>query len=242
MARARNLKPGFFRDVKLLELSPLTRLLFAGLWTVADRDGRLEDNPKQIQIDVLPCDPCDVGSMLQELANAGFIIRYESCNKRYLQVKNWHKHQAPHAKEQASTIPAPTLPGTSTGNSGASSPLTLFPLPSSLNPEPLTPCPELDVRQRFEEMRKRHPGTTSMPNDCWVAYQNLVVSASDPHATAARLDELHARWIAFWSSSGRMPLGLMNYLRGGDCMAQPPPIPAPKKSRVDEQMERIANS
>ena len=52
MARARNLKPSFFTNDKLAELHPLGRLLFAGLWTIADREGRLEDRPKRIKTDV----------------------------------------------------------------------------------------------------------------------------------------------------------------------------------------------
>ena len=37
MARARNIKPGFFTNDVLADCDPLARLLFAGLWTVADR-------------------------------------------------------------------------------------------------------------------------------------------------------------------------------------------------------------
>ena len=48
MARARILKPGFFANELLAEIHPYGRLLFAGLWTLADREGRLEDRPKRI--------------------------------------------------------------------------------------------------------------------------------------------------------------------------------------------------
>ena len=48
MARARNIKPGFFANENLAECDPLARLLFAGLWCLADREGRLEDRPKRI--------------------------------------------------------------------------------------------------------------------------------------------------------------------------------------------------
>ena len=52
MARARSLKPGFFRNADLVELPMEARLMFAGLWVLADREGRLEDRPKQIKIDI----------------------------------------------------------------------------------------------------------------------------------------------------------------------------------------------
>jgi hypothetical protein len=107
MARARNIKPGFFRNEMLAELSPLTRLLFAGLWTVADKAGRLEDRPKRIKADVLPYDDGDVDGMLSELADAGFILRYSIGESRYIQVLNFNKHQNPHIKEAESEIPAP---------------------------------------------------------------------------------------------------------------------------------------
>ena len=111
MARARNIKPGFFKNEELAECSPLARLLFAGLWTIADRDGRLEDRPKRIRAEILPYDEGSVDDMLTELASAGFILRYESSGNRYIQVTKFVEHQNPHCKEQASTIPAPDITG-----------------------------------------------------------------------------------------------------------------------------------
>lgn len=106
MARARNIKPGFFRNADLVELSVETRLLFIGLWTIADRDGRLEDRPKQIKMELFPEDSVDCNVMLDSLAASGMIARYEVDGKRYLQVINFTKHQNPHRDEKASTIPA----------------------------------------------------------------------------------------------------------------------------------------
>jgi len=50
MSRSRNIKPGFFRNADLVELPVETRLLFIGLWGLADREGRMSDRPKQIKI------------------------------------------------------------------------------------------------------------------------------------------------------------------------------------------------
>lgn len=86
MARARNIKPGFFANEKLAECDPLARLLFAGLWCLADREGRLEDRPKRIRAEVLPYDICDAEALLEQLKEHGFILRYESCGSRYIQV------------------------------------------------------------------------------------------------------------------------------------------------------------
>ncbi len=154
MARARNIKPGFFTNEVLAELPFESRLLFIGLWTIADRAGRLHDRPKRIKMQVFPGDSVDVDALLEQLANAGFIWRYEVEGQRYIQVINWDKHQNPHHREPESEIPAPTdrrkpsneagsddsadKPGTSPGkaeaslgNSGASRADSGFRIPDS---------------------------------------------------------------------------------------------------------------
>lgn len=105
MARARNIKPGFFVNDALLELDFGTRLLFIGLWTMADKSGRMEDRPKKIKIGVFPVDNVDITVMLQSLHASGFIKRYEINGMQYIQIVNWEKHQRPHHTEKASEIP-----------------------------------------------------------------------------------------------------------------------------------------
>lgn len=107
MARSRNIKPGFFTNDELAECSPYARLLFAGLWTIADREGRGEDRPKKIKVLVLPFDIVDVDELMQALHDKGFIRRYEVDGDKYFQICNWAKHQNPHHKEIASVIPSP---------------------------------------------------------------------------------------------------------------------------------------
>lgn len=107
MARARNIKPAFFANDELAEVRPLGRLLFIGLWTMADRAGRLEDRPKRIKAEVLPYDDCDAEELLSELAEREFIVRYAVGGRRYIQVVNFAKHQNPHVREPESEIPGP---------------------------------------------------------------------------------------------------------------------------------------
>lgn len=109
MARARNIKPGFFANEDLVELPFETRLLFIGLWTIADRAGRLYDRPKTIKMALFPADAVDVDAMLDGLVGRGFIWRYEVDGVKCIQIITWEKHQNPHMKETASSIPAPTL-------------------------------------------------------------------------------------------------------------------------------------
>lgn len=107
MPRARNIKPGFFANEDLAEIEPTGRLLFIGLWMLADRDGRLEDRPKRIKGEIFPYDNCDIDSLLNDLHKFGFILRYEVGGVRYIQVTNFAKHQNPHPKEASKGFPAP---------------------------------------------------------------------------------------------------------------------------------------
>jgi hypothetical protein len=108
MARARLLKPTFFTDEAVASCSPLARILFSGLWCLADKRGRLKDQPPVIGGAVLPFDSADIGALISELCGAGLVIRYQAKGSKYLQVKNFEKHQHPHPKEPESEIPGPT--------------------------------------------------------------------------------------------------------------------------------------
>jgi hypothetical protein len=107
MARTRDLRPEFFKNEGLAELPPLARLLFAGLWCFADREGRLEDRPKKLKIEILPYDDCDISALLIFLENHSqqFIVRYSVENRNFIWIPNFKKHQSPHPKEAPSVLP-----------------------------------------------------------------------------------------------------------------------------------------
>ena len=105
MARARNIKPSFFINEELVECDFSTRLLFIGLWTLADREGKLEDKPKKIKMALFPSDNINVDELLNELKKHGFIERYEFEGNQYIQVVAFKKHQNPHRDEKPSIIP-----------------------------------------------------------------------------------------------------------------------------------------
>lgn len=107
MARMRTLKPQFFLNEGLAEIEPIGRLLFQGLWCLADREGRLEDRPRRIKAEVLPYDDVDVDGLLDQLGRGGFIERYDVGGSRYILISTFTKHQSPHCKEAESIIPAP---------------------------------------------------------------------------------------------------------------------------------------
>lgn len=107
--RSRNIKPGFFKNEYLSELSAYARLLFVGLPLLADREGRLKYRPKQIKAELLPYDEVDVEALLHELNNAcdNFLVIYEIDSNKYIQITNFVKHQKPHKQEKDSEIPPP---------------------------------------------------------------------------------------------------------------------------------------
>lgn len=119
MSRARNIKPGFFKNDQLAECHPLARILFAGLWCEADREGRLEDRPKRLKVECLPYDDCDVDALLSDLAKRGFIQRYEVNGVAYIAIAEFLKHQNPHQRESASVIPGPVNEKASQGGAKA---------------------------------------------------------------------------------------------------------------------------
>ena len=113
MARIRYLKPDFFKDEDIKELSFEARLFYQGLWVQADRDGRGEDRPERLKIEIMPYDEIDAEKIMQILAcpkkngKRPFVIRYEIDGEKYYQIINWQKHQKPHKTERDSDIPPP---------------------------------------------------------------------------------------------------------------------------------------
>lgn len=105
MARARLLKPGFFQNEDLAELPFEGRLLFAGLWILADREGRLEDRPKRIKAALFPWDSVAIDDLLAGLAERGFITRYQAEAVAVIQITKFLEHQKPHKREQESKLP-----------------------------------------------------------------------------------------------------------------------------------------
>ncbi len=160
--RSRNIKPGFFKNYQLGRLPYEVRLLFQGLWCVADRRGRLKDEPMQIKAEVFPYDPLDehqTSTMLDLLQTGAFILRYEAKGNRYIQIINFEKHQYPHVREQDSTIPAPVKHRACTSlapDKPGGNPDVLNPESGILNPESLNTAGST-LAGIFESIWKEYP-------------------------------------------------------------------------------------
>lgn len=162
MARARNLKPDFFVNERLGECHPLARILFAGLWTIADREGRLEDRPKRIKVSLLPYDECDTDELLEQLAQHGLIVRYEAGGRKCICIPGFLRHQNPHKQEKPSELPewdgsSPVFSGQVRNKTGSAPASSLFPLPSSLDPEsPFLNPPSLEEEASASSCSEAH--------------------------------------------------------------------------------------
>jgi hypothetical protein len=146
MARTRSIKPGFFKNETLVDLGFPAMICFAGLWTLADREGRLEYRPKRIKAEIFPYSSVNIERILTDLANARFIIRYEISGGSYIAIPSWHKHEHPHSKEPESSLPAPDAtgasPGLDTGETVAKPPYYYNPTTTIYNPTTTTRNPE----------------------------------------------------------------------------------------------------
>lgn len=101
MPRARTIKAAFFTDSRVGAVRPYARLLFQGLWCLADRNGRLPDDPDEIGVQILPYDLTDpdyidaggVAASLDELAAVKLIRRYTVEGCAYIEIPKFGKHQ-----------------------------------------------------------------------------------------------------------------------------------------------------
>ena len=152
MARARNIKPAFFDNDRLGETEPLARLMFIGMWTIADFNGNLVWREKRIKAKLLPYDDCDVVKLAINLEKSGVIRFYSNGDDVFCNIKGFSKHQNPHKNEReagteipeftenmAQLVDLSTLTinrdksGTSLEQYGTDRASSLIPLPDSLN-------------------------------------------------------------------------------------------------------------
>lgn len=105
MARARNIKPGFFTNEKVVELSMEARLLYIGLWTISDRAGRLEERPRRIKMEIFPADDVNVTACLDAIEREGLIRRYQADGMNLIWIPGFSEHQNPHKNEKWSDLP-----------------------------------------------------------------------------------------------------------------------------------------
>jgi hypothetical protein len=95
MSRIRSIHPGLWTDERFVTASPMARLFFMGLWNECDDYGSFEWSPLKLKMRLLPADNADASALLEELSEAGSIIRYEVAGKSYGAVRNFCQFQRP---------------------------------------------------------------------------------------------------------------------------------------------------
>jgi hypothetical protein len=111
MSKIRTVKPDLFRHEQLFEAEQISgfplRLLFIGLFTVVDAEGRFRWRPRQLKLDILPYDEIDFNAALSALVEFGFVQHYEYGGEYYGAIPTWHKHQSINQREPDSVLPDP---------------------------------------------------------------------------------------------------------------------------------------
>ncbi|WP_272657384.1 DnaT-like ssDNA-binding domain-containing protein [Providencia sp. PROV118] len=101
MARIRTIKPTFWTDEDMADISEAACLLAIGLLNYADDEGYFNANPKLIKAAVFPIreTSCSITVLLQELSNCGYISLFSAQDgKRYGLINNFTKHQVVNKK------------------------------------------------------------------------------------------------------------------------------------------------
>jgi hypothetical protein len=95
--RPRRVPPEFCSDEFLEECSILATLLLYRIVSQADDQGRLPGHPRYIKAVCFPMRPevteRKVAGAIDELARAGFLIRYDARQRVYLQIDRWQDLQ-----------------------------------------------------------------------------------------------------------------------------------------------------
>jgi hypothetical protein len=90
MARIRTIKPAFWSDAKIAELSYGCMAFFIGLWNFCDDEGKCENDPRQLSLRMPVFRSKDILSWLRTLSELG-LIQFSECSQWVL-VTNW-EHQ-----------------------------------------------------------------------------------------------------------------------------------------------------
>jgi hypothetical protein len=109
MPRIRSLKPELWDDEAIGEASHSARLLFLGLITQADDEGRQRADARLLRARIFPYDDelttADIDAWLFELAVLSLVVIYEANGTRYASLTGWDNQKIDHPKP--SRLPSP---------------------------------------------------------------------------------------------------------------------------------------
>lgn len=93
----RMIDPKIWVNLKVGSLPDLARLLFIGIFSTADDDGRLEAEPKFLKATLFPYDEDKKAETVRKLrddcVSSGLIRVYNKNGREYLDIPGWREHQ-----------------------------------------------------------------------------------------------------------------------------------------------------
>lgn len=112
MSRIRTIKPTFWKDQKIGKLKREIRLMFIGLWNLADDEGVVNADASLIRSELFPYDEdlrnSSVQAWLDQLTKARMIIPFSYNGESYYLVRAFKAHQVIN-RPQDSKIPKEVL-------------------------------------------------------------------------------------------------------------------------------------
>lgn len=112
MARKRSIDPDSWTDEKLADLSVGAHLLWIGLVSHADDEGRIEWNGRQFKTRLFPmkpdATPDAIARWMQENVEHESVVVYEAAGKQYAYHPQWRKHQYVNKPTPSKLPPPPT--------------------------------------------------------------------------------------------------------------------------------------
>ena len=95
--RIRSLKPEFFDSPSTANAGPWARLLFMGMWCMADDWGVGPGNPKELAASIFPNDDQwtskELPGLCKEVADSYGVVFYTHRGRPYFQIPTWEDHQ-----------------------------------------------------------------------------------------------------------------------------------------------------
>lgn len=158
------LNTDIWKSKQVSSLSMQARLLYVGLITFGDDDGRLNGDPALLRSMVFSRDEnvtiADVSGWLDEIVSCGLVVKYAANGDDYLVHPNWTRYQTIRAdRQKESNIPPP--------------PDDI--LPTSMQPSgnQMT-AKEKITKGKIREDKKREENTLRHFDEFWKAYPNKV--------------------------------------------------------------------
>ena len=95
--RIRSLKPEFFDSPSTAQAGPWARILFMGMWCMADDWGVGPANPKELAASIFPNDDQwtskELPGLCKEVADSYGVVFYTHRGRPYFQIPTWEDHQ-----------------------------------------------------------------------------------------------------------------------------------------------------